>query len=136
MKTSPPFRSASGATSVQGPSGVGAVAKKMLWHQSGSPVGPPSGSPSHAYLFIEKLITYVPLARHVEPLPSQTAQSSAETQVFVTATPVVLYTCGSMCPIHTSHVGIQELAKTKLEDAAENGDAHAMLNVDAMKVAN
>ena len=59
----------------------------MLWHQSGSPVGPPSGSPSHAYLFIEKLITYVPLARHVEPLPSQTAQSSAETQVFVTATP-------------------------------------------------
>ena len=29
--------------------------------------------------------------------------------------PVVLYTCGSLCPIHRQHVQIQEFAKARLE---------------------
>ena len=30
-------------------------------------------------------------------------------------TPIVLYTCGSLCPVHLQHVALQEMAKEYLE---------------------
>ena len=34
--------------------------------------------------------------------------------------PIVLYTCGSLCPIHVQHVALQEMAKDYLESSSYN----------------
>ena len=51
------------------------------------------------------------LMKHLDEQFKKTENNNDKSSI----TPIVLYTCGSLCPVHLQHVALQEMAKEYLE---------------------